>query len=267
MNFNLINAVLILLLFSTTLWSQQRPLLTEDPRVLADGRIATELGFAYFHRARFPVSGLEGNQYSFLPNALHIGFGDRAQFQIGGVAHNFVQLRAPDSGWRNDWGDFFLSTKMMIVDENRFRPIVSFRPTIVLPNTNNQKGLGTDGTHFFADILVGKHAGPVFLFGSMGLGILDDAVRAAAQQDVLTFGIAGSLPVSSSMNLVAEWNGLNNPQSNPSPGGESRGQARFGLQWRKFGVRWDAGLTKGTTDVDHKAGVVVGFTRELQLWQ
>jgi hypothetical protein len=202
-----------------------------------------------------------------LPNALHIGFGDRAQFQIGGVAHNFVRLRSPETGWRNDWGDFFLSTKMMIVDESPVRPIISFRPTIVLPNTNNEKGLGTDGTHFFAAILAGKHAGPFYLFGNVGLGILDDAVRAAAQQDVLTFGLAISLPVSQSINLLGEWNGHRNPQSNPSPGGESRGQARIGLQWRKFGVRWDAGLTAGTTDLDHEAGVVVGFTRELQLWR
>jgi hypothetical protein len=31
-------------------------------------------------------------------NGLHIGFGDRAQFQIGGVAHNFVRLSPAGAG-------------------------------------------------------------------------------------------------------------------------------------------------------------------------
>src|SRR5688572_20304887 len=162
MNFDLVKAVVVFLAFSSCLFAQQRPLFTEDPRVIGDGRVVTELGFAYFHRARFPVSRLGGNQYSLLVNGLHVGFGDRAEFQIGGVAHNFVQLRENGSGWRNDWGDFFLSTKMKMVDEGRLRPLVTFRPAIVLPNTNNEKGLGTDGTHFFGSLLFGKTMGRVF---------------------------------------------------------------------------------------------------------
>ena len=180
------------------------------------------------------------------------------------MAHNFLWT---GSTRRNDWGDFWLSTKIRLVDEGPTRPIVTFRPTVLLPNTNNEKGLGTDGTHFLGSLLFGKNAGPIFLFGNVGLGILDDAVRAAAQQDVLTYGIAASILLNPRLNVLGEFNGWDNPQENPSRGGEDRGQARLGVQIRAAGLRWDVGATAGTTRWDHKAGLVFGFTKEFRLWQ
>src|SRR5262245_36592726 len=147
---------ILMLLFSARMFAQQRPLVTEDPRLIPYGSVVTEAGFAYQDRARFPVSGLSGDQYSVLVNGLHFGVGERAEFQISGVLHNFLRVDGNGSEWRNDWGDFSVSTKIRIADQARFRPMVTFRPTVVLPNTNNAKGLGTDGTHFFGDLLFGK---------------------------------------------------------------------------------------------------------------
>src|SRR5262245_28602601 len=257
-----------ILLFSQLLIAQQRPLLTEDPRITAPGTVTSELGFGYLDRARFPVSGLGGNELQFLVNGLHFGLGDRSEFQIAGVAHNFLWVHENGTGRRNDWGDFSLSTKIKLVDEKGARPIISFRPTVILPNTNNEKGLGTDGTHFFGSLLFGKtFSRRLFLFGNLGLGILDDAVRAAAQQDVLAYGIAALFPVSERFRLAAEANGWDNAQSNPSPGGEDRGQARLGVQVAAGGVRWDIAATAGLTRWDHRAGVVFGMTKEFRLWK
>lgn len=260
-------SLVVLVFIAIPVAAQQRPLITEDPRIIPTGSIFTEAGFAYLNRARFPVSGLGGNQVSLLVNGLHVGLGPRAEFQIGGVLHNFVQVRENGSGWRNDWGDSSISTKLKLLEETRARPIISFRPTVVLPNTNNEKGLGTDGTHFFGSLLVGKTVGPSFVFGNIGLGILDDAVRAAAQQDVLTYGLAAVLPITGRFSLAAEWNGRENPQENPTPGGEDRGEMRWGAQIRAFGVRWDIGGTAGLTRLDPRAGVVFGFTKEFRLWK
>jgi hypothetical protein len=153
------------------------------------------------------------------------------------------------------------------VEENGSRPAFSFRPTVVLPNSSITKGIGTDGTQFFGSVLVGKTAGRAYVFGNIGLGILDDPVRAAAQQDVLTFGIATSIPATSRVNVVAEWNGWHNGQENPSPGGESRGQARVGVQVKTGSIRWDVAGTAGTTHWDHKAGFVVGMSKEFRLFR
>jgi hypothetical protein len=253
--------------FCTAAAAQQRPLLTEDPRVIAEGSVVTEAGFGYQHQAHFPVSGLTGDLYSILLNGLHFGVGKRAEFQMTGTLHNYLSLEN-GAGSRNDWGDLAISTKIQIVDEGRLRPIVSFRPTVVLPNSNPTKGIGTDGTHFFGDILVGKKAGSAFIFGTVGLGILDDAAGPQSQNDVFSYGIAATVPVGNRVNVLGEWNGYYNAQNHPSPGGESRGQVRLGLQFKRGGTTWDVAATAGTTHLDHKAGVVAGMTKEFSnLWR
>src|SRR4029079_3972166 len=122
-----------------------------------------------------------------------------------------------------------------------------FRPTVVLPNASSTKGLGTDTLRFFGNLLVGKKAGPAYVFGNVGLGIVDDPTRPAAQQDLLMLGIATSIPAGSRVNVMAEWNGRHSSTSSPTPGGESLGQARLGLQVKGGGLRWDVAATAGTT--------------------
>jgi len=266
MNFDrLFRATALVLLFATFSLAQQRPLLTEDPRLIAEGAFVTELGFSYQHRARFPVSGLTGDLYSFLENGLHFGLGKRAEFQMTGVIQYYLDVDG--GGSRNDWGDLAMSTKIKLVDEGHNRPAISFRPTVVLPNSNQTKGIGLDGTEFFGNLLFGKTAGPAYIFGNIGVGILDDPIHAAAQHDFLTYGIAASIPANSRISVLGEWNGRHNFISFPSAGGESRGQVRLGAQIQAGGLRFDAAATAGTTHWDHKAGFVAGVTKEFRLWQ
>ncbi len=246
--------------------AQQRPLLTEDPRLIPEGQLVTETGFGYFNRARFPVNGVGGNLLSILDGGFHFGLGSRAEFQITGTIRNYLWVKEGGTGQRNDWGDGLLSTKIAIVKESGKLPDITFRPTILLPNSSNES-IGKDGTDFFGSLLIGKSVGGAYIFGSIGLGILDDAVRVSAQQDVLTYGIAAIAPVTNSLNIALEVNGLENPQSNPTPGGEDRAQARFGIQLDALGMRWDLGATAGLTDLDHRVGVVFGFTKEITLWR
>jgi hypothetical protein len=266
MNFNsFLRTILVLLLLAGVASAQQRPLLTEDPRLIAEGMVVAASGFGYQHRARFPVSGLTGDLYSFLDSGLHFGLGKRAELQMTGVLQNYLRLEN-GAGSRNDWGDLALSTKIRLADEGHSHPAVSFRPTVVLPNASGTKGIGTDTMQFFGNLLFGKQAGPAYLFGNIGLGILDDPTRLQSQQDFLTYGIAASIPAGSRVNLMGEWNGRHTSESNPTPGGESRGQARLGLQITTGGIRWDAAATAGTTHWDHKAGFVAGISKEFRFW-
>jgi len=266
MNFNgMFRASALVLLFSTLGSSQQRPLLTEDPRLIAEGAVVTELGFGYQHQARFPVSGLTGDFYSILENGIHFGLGKRAEFQMTGVIHYYLSVDG--GGSRNDWGDLAMSTKIRLVDERGARPAISFRPTVVLPNSSRTKDIGFDGTHFFGNLLFGKTAGPAYIFGSVGLGVLDDPIRAASQHDFLTYGIAASVPAGSRVNVLTEWHGRHNFTSNPLAGGESRGQARLGVQFKAGKMRLDAAITAGTTHWEHKVGFTAGVSQEFQLWR
>ena len=138
---------------------------------------------------------------------------------------------------------------------------------MVLPNTNDARGIGTNTINVFGSILIGKNAGRGFLFGNVGIGILSDTLQPRAQQDVFTYGIAGVLPINTRFSLLSEWNGLKNPRSSPSPGTESRSQVRAGMQIRTGGVRWDVAATAGLTDRDPRGGVVFGLTKEFRLWK
>jgi len=247
--------------------AQQRPLLTEDPRLIANGSFVMESGFGYAHRARFPLSGLGGDEYSVFVNGLNFGLGPRAEFQINGVVQNLLHVSENGSGWRNDWGDWSFSTKIKVLPETHVLPIISFRPTVVLPNSNDSRGIGVNSTQVFGSILTGKSVGSAFVFGNTGLGILTDTVHVRAQQDVFTYGLAAVLPLSARISLLSEWNGWKNPRHAPSPGTESRAQVRLGMQIRTGGVRWDVAGTAGLTHLDPRGGVVFGLTKEFRLWK
>jgi len=254
---------LILLLFEGSAAAQQRPLVTEDPRLLPAGALDVETGIGYAKDAVFTISGLRGHHVTLLPTALHFGLGERAEFQIGGAIHDY--LETPAGVWHGDFGDLSLSTKIKIVDESRNAPLIAFRPTMVLPNANQASGLGLNTTRFFASVLAGKTFGKAFLFGNIGIGILDDPIRIAEQNDVLTGGFAATLPLTLRVRLLAEFNGVRNPRRNPSPGSETRGQVRGGVQIEAKGVRWDAGVFAGVTDVDPSVGVTAGLTKRFSL--
>lgn len=266
MNWNgILKAFVVLLVLSTFATAQQRPLLTEDPRLIAEGKLVTEVGFGYQNQARFPVSGLTGDLYSFLDSGLHFGLGKRAEFQMTGVIQNYLRLEN-GAGSRNDWGDLLLSTKIKIAGESGSRPDISFRPTVELPNSSQTKGIGTDSMNFFGNLLLGKKAGPAYIFGNIGLAIMTDPTRPAAQNDFITYGIAATVRAGSNVNILGEWNGRHESESFPTPGGESRGQVRFGAQVKSKGIQWDAAITAGTTDFDHKVGFVAGISKEFQLF-
>jgi len=256
--------VLCVLWFLPLSYAQQRPLLTEDPRLISNGAFVLESGFGYSRHAHFPLAGLSGDEFSLFTNGFNFSLGQRAEFQINGTIQNFVKLR---DDWRNDVGDWAISTKIRLLPETHALPVISFRPTMVLPNSNDARGIGTNTTQVFGSILAGKSAGRAFLFGNVGIGILDDTLTARAQQDVLTYGLAGVFPVSTRISLLSEWNGWKNPRTSPSPGTESRSQVRAGMQIRTGGVRWDAAATAGLTRLDPRAGVVFGLTKEFQLWK
>src|SRR5262245_31131048 len=45
----------LILVCALNLNAQQRPLITEDPRLIPNGSVTTELGIGYFNRTRYPI--------------------------------------------------------------------------------------------------------------------------------------------------------------------------------------------------------------------
>src|SRR5215831_12923788 len=81
----------IFLICGLPAFAQQRPLLTEDPRLIPAGTLDVETGFTFEKRAVYTLSGLQGNHVSLLPTGLHFGLGDLAQFQLTGTLHDYLK--------------------------------------------------------------------------------------------------------------------------------------------------------------------------------
>ena len=72
--------------------AQQRPLITEDVDIIPPGTLRIEAGIDFLQGAKFPVSGLTGDETRVGVIGVTIGFAPNVEFQIEGVAQNFLSI-------------------------------------------------------------------------------------------------------------------------------------------------------------------------------
>ena len=255
--------------------AQQRPLLTEDVDIIPPGSMRIQAGVDFVQRARYPVSGLSGDLTRAGVIGITIGFAPNVEFQIEGVAQNFLSINdrglsaiplnlAAGANSTHDTGDFTLWAKIKLRNETRNWPSFGFRFGVQLPNSNQSTGIGLNQTNAFGQVLVGKKFGRnarVNLFGNLGVGILAAPTQNFTQNDVLTYGFAGIVRIDKTFSLVAEVNGRANTRPGTGPlGTESQGEARLGMQVRASGMRFDFAGIKGLTKFSPRSGVTVGVT-------
>jgi hypothetical protein len=254
--------------------AQQRPLRTDDAELLATGRIRVGFGVEFLQGQRYSLSGLEGDLTRLGVTSIHVGVGEFAEFQISGVIQDFlsVSTRTPPvlapnftGNSTSDFGDLILGTKLKLVGEKGWRPAISFKFAVELPNAKHDSGLGTDQTEFFASLLFKKHFGRFQVLGDLGFAILGSPVLVGRQSDPLTYGVATIVPLYRSINLVAEISGRQGPPNRI--GNENKSQARAGMQFWTGRIRWDLAGVAGLTDYDPKSGIIVGITYEFQAFK
>jgi hypothetical protein len=269
----------IVVLMSTAAFAQQRPLLTEDPETIGEGRLLLEGGVEYNHDAVYPVSGLRGDLLRLPLVGISIGVSSIAEIQIDQASFSRLSIqsrqRAPLSDLLTvngsstaDADDLIIGTKIRIARETNSRPAFGFRFATKLPNAGNESGLGLDTTDFFASVLAGKTTESVRIVGNIGLGILGDPTNGNRQNDVLTYGISFARAITNAAEVVGEVNGRANTRSaGPLPGTESRSIIRMGLRYTHGGWRGDAALLLGATNNDPNIGVTAGFTYAFTAFQ
>jgi hypothetical protein len=255
--------------------AQQRPLLTEDVDIIPPGSMRFEAGVDFVQRARYPVSGLSGDLTRAGVIGINIGFAPNIEFQIEGVAQNFLSINdrglsaiplnlAPGTNSTHDIGDFTLWAKIKLRNETRNWPSFGFRFGVQLPNSNQATGIGLNQTNAFGQVLVGKkfgHNARVNLFGNLGVGILAAPTQNFTQNDVITYGFAGIVRIDKTFSLVGEVNGRANTRPGTGPlGTESQSEARLGMQVRASGLRFDFAGIKGLTKFSPRSGVTIGVT-------
>ena len=269
------NLVLVILACSTLAIAQQRPLITEDVDIIPPGTVRIEAGIDYLQGVKFPASGLTGDLTRIGVIGINIGFAPNVEFQIEGVAQNFLSINtrgpsaiplslAPGVNSANDIGDFTLATKIKLRSETRRGPSIGFRFGVQLPNSNQERGIGLNQTNAFGSLLIGKKFGQdgrFNTFGNLGVAILTAPTALFTQNDVITYGLAGIFRLNRQFSLAGEVNGRINTRPGNGPlGTESQSEARLGMQIRASGLQFDFAGIKGLTDFSPNSGVTIGVT-------
>lgn len=255
--------------------AQQRPLLTEDVDIIPPGSMRIQTGVDFLQGAKFPASGLTGDLTRVGVLGISIGFSPNVEFQIEGVAQNFLSINsrtasaipltlAPGANSTNDAGDFILWTKFKLRAETARGPAVGFRFGVQLPNSSQGTGIGLNQTNAYGSILVGKKfgsGGRFNTFGNLGIAILSAPTQLFTQNDVVTYGAAGIFRLNKQFSIAGEVNGRMNTRPGNGPlGTESKSEARLGMQIRASGLRFDFAGIKGLTSFTHNSGVTMGVT-------
>ncbi len=268
----ILKTTLLTLIAATSAWAQDgaRAVRPDTAELIAVGRIRSSFGVEYLQKARYSLSGLEGDLVRLGLIDFRIGAGEYAEFQISGVARDYLTItnRTPavipptvTGDTTNDFGDIILGTKLKLASEKRIRPALAFRFAVQLPNATNESGLGNDETEFFSSLLFTKHLGRAQLIGNLGLAILGSPVQPNSQADMLTYGICAIIPVHRRMELVGEWSGRQGPYR---VGNESLSEVRMGARIHAAGLRWDVAGIAGLKHFNPRSGVAVGVTFEFQ---
>lgn len=252
--------------------AQQRPLVTEDPETVGEGRVLIEAGFDHAWGQLFPVSGLEGNLLRVPLVGVSVGLSAIAELQIDGGFHNRLAITERRAGALSDMvtatgasttavEDLVVATKIRLAPEGGTRPSIGIRFATRLPNASNESGLGLDTTDFFVAILMAKTVRSVRTVGNLGLGILADPTRGDRQNDVLTYGLSMARALTERAEVVGEINGrLDTRSGEPPPGTESRGTVRLGGRYTVGAWRADGAMLIGVAASDPGFGVAAGFT-------
>jgi hypothetical protein len=253
---------------------QARPLITEDVELVRPGAVRVQAGFGFQQDQDFGLSGLSGDITRLGEIGIRIGVSPNVEVQIDGTLQQFLSI---DERFRQslvpldlgssvsdtqDFGDFTIATKIKINREGERLPAFGVRFGFEMPNSDEARGIGTNTTNVFGQILAAKSIGRTRLFGNVGVAILQVPSRDFAQNDVVLYGLAFRTAVTDRLRLVGEFNGRYSARD-PFPGTESRGEARVGFQVDAAGLRWDAAGTFGLTRWSPRSGVVFGFTKDI----
>lgn len=257
--------------------AQQRPLITDDVDITPQGTIELSVGVDFLQNAKFPLSGLKGDETRVGDLRLRTGLAPNVEIQIEGTLQNFLAINSqgPSSvplritgNSTNDFDDFTVSAKIKLANETKSLPAVGLKFGFQMPNTDQSRGIGTNQINIFSKLLLqkkfGKRPGKTPLaniYGNLGLGILSAPLASFTQNDVLLYGLAGSFRLNKRIQLVSEVNGRLNTRKGPAPlGTESVGQFRFGAQIKASGLRFDTAALFGLTKYSPRTGVVFGVT-------
>ena len=257
--------------------AQQRPLITDDVDITPQGVVNMSAGVDFLQKAKFPLSGLNGDETRLADIRIKTGFASNVELSIEGALQNYLAINSAgpsnvplnvSGNSTHDFDDYLISTKIKLRSETKGIPAFGFKIGFQMPNTDQAKGIGTNQINLFSKFLVQKHFGKkaghdarVNVFGNIGLAIMSAPLDNFSQNDVLLYGVAGIFRVTDHFNIASEVNGRLSTRSGPAPvGTESFGQFRIGGQFKASGLTFDTAGIFGLTGTSPRTGITFGVT-------
>lgn len=218
----------------------QRPMIfTESAHTLGKNQYNVGLAFEYLHKSSFQPAPFPRELYRLFVVSFHSGVAENVNMDLdwrGGL----VGVRS--DGFRaSDWGDLVVGTKLNLFGERGNIPAVGLRTSIKLSNTTyHPNRLGSNEMDYYTHLLFTKRWSDLESRVNLGFGILGDPRSVGQQDDVYSFALALSFPLSTRprrARAIAEIVGVTGYQDNDDKvvmrGGISI--AGIGLIWNLYG--------------------------------
>jgi hypothetical protein len=238
---------------------------TNHLQLTPKGTIRVLTAFEWRRGWQAPVTQARGYLYRLGVLRFDLAIADNVSLQVRGAIRQVFRLRENSNAsgvssttTATDVGDFSVATVACLKSAGKFWPALGFRIETKLPNTNQDRGIGTNTTDVTMSILATRQYGPALIFADIGIGILTAPRQINDQNDVLVYGLGMMWNISKAFHLVGEINGFASPRQHIPIGTEDRAAVRLGLVWRLSQLSLEVLATHGLAKREGKLGIMAG---------
>lgn len=220
-----------------------------------------------------PLSGLVGTLQRWSYLRFDFGVANNVKLQIRGAIQQQLRIdtqasspsaNIPFHGTTRDAGDFSIATIIRLYSSKQHQTAFGFRAETKLPNTTQSKGLGPNTTDIYLSVLASHRIRALLLFSDVGIGILTAPRELDVQNDVLSYGLGGSIAAGERWIFAAELNGFLTTRNVIPLGTEARGVARAGGSYACDAFQIEAAFMHGLTQNEGTWGASIGITKAIR---
>ncbi|MBI4417994.1 MAG: transporter [Ignavibacteriales bacterium] len=186
--------------------SQDPVIVTESASTLGKGKMEMGAGVEYLTRSVDPSEDIPSSLFRILVGSIRGGVSENVNFDLvwkGGLVAEYGSRKT-----MLEWGDLSVWTKINFFEETPYRPGLSFRTGIKLPNTRYSPGrLGNNQMDYHSQLLVSRGFDGYAIRWMAGFSIVGDPRTAGSQDDVFSFALASLLEVTEHMETFVELYG------------------------------------------------------------
>jgi hypothetical protein len=236
---------------------------TNNLQLVPKSALRMQTAFEFRPDWQAPITRARGDLFRFGVLRFDLGIAQKVTIQIRGTLRQV--LRFDHGASANDVGDFSVATIARIVPAGAHRPALGFRIETKLPNTNQDRGVGTNTTDVTMAVLATKQYGRALLFADFGLAILTAPRQLNDQNDVMVFGLGLLWNLSQRFQLAGEINGFVSPRDQIPLGTEDRSAARLGVSWKLSKIALEILAVNGLIQREGNWGVMAGVSWQINL--